>query len=127
MKSCKKRNLTLIEIMIVMFLIMLIMGVVAYNYRGALDEGKAFKTKAGIDQIETVLEMAVAQDPELLENIPSEWEEIVLTAPTVKNPASLIKDGWGESYQVRVEDGRVVVSSKRFEEYKKTHATMFKE
>ena len=32
-KSLKKRYITLIEIMIVMFLIALITGVIAYNYR----------------------------------------------------------------------------------------------
>lgn len=127
MKSCKKRNLTLIEIMIVMFLIMLIMGVVAYNYRGALDEGKAFKTKAGIDSIENILEMSIAQNPDYIDHISSDWIKIVETSPTVKNPASLVKDGWGEYYQVHVEDGRVVVTSRRFEDYKKTHATMFKD
>ncbi len=48
MKQYKRRYITLIEIMIVMFLIALITGVLAYNYRGSLDEGKAFKTKTGL-------------------------------------------------------------------------------
>ena len=47
----KRHFVTLIEMMIVMFLIMLITGVIAYNYRGSLDEGKAFKTRAGIEKV----------------------------------------------------------------------------
>lgn len=33
-----------------MFLIAMITGVIAYNYTGSLEEGKAFKTKAGIEK-----------------------------------------------------------------------------
>ena len=55
MKCMKKRYITLVEMMIVMFLIAMITGVIAYNYTGSLEEGKAFKTKAGIQKIETIL------------------------------------------------------------------------
>ncbi len=48
MYRAAKRCVTLIEMMIVMFLISLITGVIAYYYRGSLDEGKAFKTKAAL-------------------------------------------------------------------------------
>ena len=62
MKKIKRRYITLIEIMIVMFLIALITGVVAYNYRGSLDEGKAFKTRAAIDKLETILNLKVSEN-----------------------------------------------------------------
>ena len=122
MYKTKKRFLTLIEIMIVMFLIMMILGVVAYNYRGALDEGKAFKTKA---DIENILEFAVAQNPELLDDIEARWVDVVKKDQLVKNPAALTKDGWGEQYQVEVDDGKITVSSRKYEEYRKTHGTKF--
>ena len=50
--------------MIVMFLIALITGVIAYNYRGTLEEGKAFKTKAAMEKIETILSLEIANHPD---------------------------------------------------------------
>lgn len=123
MKNIKKKSLTLIEIMIVMFLIMLILGVVAVNYRGALDSGKAFKTQVDIENIQNILDFAVAQDPELIEDVESSWVDIIAHSPLVKNPKTLMKDGWGEVYDVSVEDGKIVVSSKKFDEYNKKHGT----
>lgn len=122
----KRRFVTLIEMMIVMFLIALITGVIAYNYRGSLDEGKAFKTKAGIEKLETILNLEVSKNPQIANQITSKWQEIILTSPLVHDPKSLIRDGWGEEYQVNVDDdGAIRVSSKRFEEYRSTHQTLF--
>ncbi len=37
-----------------------------------------------------------------------------------------MKDGWGQKYVVKYEDGKIKVSSRRYEEYKKKNpATMF--
>lgn len=124
-KSIKKRYVTLIEMMIVMFLIALIIGVIGYNYRGTLDEGKAFKTKAGIEKLETILNLALAENPDLESNIESNWPEIVRTSPLVSNPSSLIKDGWGSTYDVKIEEGRIVVRSQKYEEYIRTNPSMF--
>jgi type II secretory pathway pseudopilin PulG len=123
----KRRAVTLIEMMIVMFLIMLITGVIAYNYRGSLDEGKAFKTKVAIEKIETILNLDVAQNPDHMDNIEGSWKEIIKRSPLVQNASSLTKDGWGEDFDVNVTDGRIEVSSRRFEEYKKANSSMFKE
>lgn len=125
MKKLKKRALTLIEIMIVMFLIMMILGVVAYNLRGAFDEGKAFKTRANIDRLQSMLEFAVAKDPQLLEEIETHWVDIIKSDPLTKDADQLVRDGWGYEYDVEVENGNIVVSSKQYDEYRKTHATKF--
>ncbi len=45
--------MTLMEIMIVMALIAMILGAVAWNYQGALDDGRAFETKANIEKVRT--------------------------------------------------------------------------
>src|ERR1700722_17643833 len=75
----RRRYITLIEIMIVMFLIALIAGATAYNFRGSLDEGKAFKTKAAIEQIENALNLQVAESPELQDSItsPNVWHDVI--------------------------------------------------
>lgn len=117
----KKQFVTLIEMMIVMFLIALITGAIAYNYRGSLEEGKAFKTKMGIEQIERILDLRVADDPELLEGIESNWKEIIRKDPLVKDANSLMRDGWGDDYKVSVQNNRIKVESEHYKEYKKSH------
>lgn len=116
----KRRFVTLIEMMIVMFLIALITGVIAYNYRGSLEEGKAFKTKASIEKIEMILNLRVAEDPDLLDNVESQWQEVIKRDPLVKDPNALIRDGWGKPYDVTVENNVIKVRSQKYNEYKKT-------
>lgn len=117
----RKSYVTLIEIMIVMFLIALITGVIAYNYRGALDQGKVFKTKAGIERLETILNLQISEHPEFAEGVENDWESIVRRSPLVKDPDNLIKDGWGEKYKVTVDRGAVKVSSERLENYERSN------
>jgi len=123
----KRRFVTLIEMMIVMFLIALITGVIAYNYRGTLEEGKAFKTKAGIEKLETILSLRASDDPDLLDDIQSKWQDVIKTSPLVHSPSALIKDGWGGEYEVEVDDGEIKVRSQKYEDYKRSNPTMFGE
>jgi general secretion pathway protein G len=123
----RKRFITLIEIMIVMFLIALITGVIAYNYRGSLDEGKAFKTKVGIEKVRTILNLKAAEDSSFAEEVQSRWKDVIRNSPMVQNPDALIKDGWGEEYQVNEENGTIYVNSRKYEDYINTHReSMFK-
>lgn len=127
-KLLRRRYITLIEIMIVMFLIALITGVIAYNYRGSLDEGKAFKTKIAIEKIQDILTMKTAQDPGLKDNLSGEgWKQIIRDSPMVSNPNSLLKDGWGGEFEVTIDDnGNIKVTSEKYDAYSRTHAgTMF--
>lgn len=120
-----RRHVTLIEMMIVMFLIALILGVLAYNYRGTLEEGKAFKTKAGMEKLETILNLAIAENPDLQNDIESKWQEVIMSSPLVSNPSALIKDGWGNTYDVTVENGKINVRSEKYEEYIRSNPSMF--
>jgi general secretion pathway protein G len=127
--TIKRRYITLIEIMIVMFLIALITGVIAYNYRGSLDEGKAFKTKTAIEKIETILNLAVAEDSNLQNNItaPNVWQEIIKNSPLVSNASALLKDGWGGNFSVTTDSNGVIkVSSPKYDQYAQSHQTLFK-
>lgn len=123
----KKREITLIEIMIVMFLIALITGVIAYNYRGTLEEGKAFKTKAAIEKIETILSLDLANNPSKKDGISTNWKGIIEGSPLVHDSKALTRDGWGDEYQVSIDSNNdnIVVTSKKYEEYKKTHQSLF--
>ena len=117
-----RRLITLIEIVIVMFLIAMITGVIAYNYTGTLEKGKAFKTEMGIERLTTILNLAAAEDRGLTDNIESKWESIVRQSPLVNKPNELINDGWGEKYEVTLDqDGNIQVHSRRYDEYKRSH------
>lgn len=120
----KKQYVTLIEMMIVMFLIAIITGVVAYNYKGTLDESKAFKTKTSIQKIETILNLEVAKNPALINHI-NNWQQVIEQSPMVQNPNAIKYDGWGELFQVTQEDGNIKVYSQKYQEYKAKHNTMF--
>ena len=120
-KKCRKRHVTLVEMMIVMFLIAMIIGVVAYNYSGSLEEGKAFKTKTGIEKIHTILDLHLATHPDDKNNIESNWERIISDSQLTKNAGELTKDGWGNKYTVTTNnEGEIEVSSSRFIEYQRS-------
>jgi general secretion pathway protein G len=116
--SVRKRMITLIEIMIVMFLIALITGVLAYNYRGSLEEGKVFKTQAAMQKLETILNLAVAQDPRLQDGISEHWRTIVESSPLVHNAKDLEYDGWGYEYKVeKNNEGKIEIISEGYNNY----------
>lgn len=117
MKILNRRYITLIEIMIVMFLIALITGALAYRFGGALEKGYAFKTKANIERLEAVLNLAVAEDPPLMQDISSRWQEAVDRSPIVKDPESLKRDGWGNIFEVDIDKGQIIVHSQRYDDY----------
>lgn len=125
-RNAKKRYITLIEIMIVMFLIALITGAVAFNLRGSLDEGKAFTTKTSIEKIENILNLRLSEDPNLAGSISHDWQDIIRNSPMVGNPNALLRDGWGQPFNVSADDRGVIrVQSQRYNEYVSTHQTLF--
>lgn len=115
----KRRYLTLMEIMVVILLIMMIMGVIAYNYSGSLDEGRAFKSKAAIEKVDNILNIEIAKDPSRLNDIESEWVNLIKRNKIVKNPDDLIYDGWGNKLEVQVEDDKIQVHSKKLDDYER--------
>lgn len=115
----KRRYITLIEMIIVITLIGIIMGALAWRYTGALDKGKAFKTETAMARLETILNLAVADRPGIIDDIDSEWKKIVEQSPLVDDPNKLIYDGWGAEYDVSVEDGEIVVRSENYENYRR--------
>ena len=125
-KYKRKYAVTLIEMIIVMILIATITGALAYNYRGALDEGRAFRTKHTIERLEDILNLHVYNHPEDVSNLSQDWKTIVSQSALGsrgKDSKDLLYDGWGQLYQVTTvqEDGETMVrvSSKAFEQYQK--------
>lgn len=113
--------------MIVMFLIAMIIGAVAYKYQGSLEEGKAFKTKISMEKLSTILTLQLADHPEWSSDMQSKWDNLVKQSPLVQNSNDLIFDGWGDKYTVQVDqNGNLEVRSQKYEAYKqKNPTTMF--
>lgn len=102
--------------MIVIFLIGLIGSVVGYNMKGSLDEGKSFKTERAKEQLEDLLNLQIAQgypEDEVIKN-PGDY----LKNAGYSKPDNLIKDGWGELFEITSVYGDVKASSQKWENYK---------
>lgn len=95
----KKKAITLLEIMIVIFLIGLIGSVIGYNVKGSLEEGKAFKTEQGALQIQDILSLE-ASDGTPLEEIIERPGYYLKRSGLCKDYNKLLKDGWGKPYEI---------------------------
>ena len=107
----KKQALTLIEIMIVIVLIGLIGSVIGANMKGSLDEGRSFKTKYAMEQIKDILMLEVAKG-ESVETVVAEKEKFLENSGMVKDVKKMLKDGWGEDFQVSHRGQKITVHSK---------------
>lgn len=112
--------MTLLEIMIVIFLIGLIGSVIGYNVKGSLEEGKAFRSEQGASQIEDILSLAASEGTPL-EEIVDDPEFFLRQSGLCKEPAKLLKDGWGRPYEISLsKDGsEISVVSRSLQEHLK--------
>jgi general secretion pathway protein G len=97
----KRRALTLIEIMIVIFIIGLIGSVIGFNMKGSLDEGKAFKSEQGSKQIYDFLNLEIAQRRDSFEEVISNPEEVLKNCGFINRVEKLMKDGWNQNYEIQ--------------------------
>lgn len=106
------------EIMIVIFLIGLIGGVISYNMKGSMDEGRAFKSERGIEQVGDLLRLAIAKGASL-KDVQERPEFYIKQAGIVKDAEKLLKDGWGQPYEIVQDDARadIIVRSKKLLDY----------
>jgi prepilin-type N-terminal cleavage/methylation domain-containing protein len=115
----KKYAFTLLEIMIVIFLIGIIGSVIGYNMKGSLDKGKAFKTKQAKQKIKDILELEMAKgvEPETVANEP---EKYLRASGLVKNPDKMVLDGWGEKFDIKLKDnGDLNIRSTKYSNWKR--------
>ena len=118
----KKRAITLIEIMIVILLIGIIGGTLAFNMRGSMDQGRAFKSEQNMMRINDILMLESASRGRDLSEIVTSWEEAVSRSPMVKNGAELCRDGWNRAFEVKVSDeDELKITSAKLEAFKKKH------
>lgn len=107
----QKRSLTLIELMIVILLIGIIGGALAFNMKGSLDRGRAFKTEQAALRIHDILSLAIAEGSVKLEDVPTTWHTVIARSPLCSKSSDLEHDGWGHPFQVTVQNGEIHVTS----------------
>ena len=110
-KKAKKRALTLLEIMIVIFLIGVISAVVGYNLKGTTAEGKAFKTSEcarGLAGTENLTGDNIEID---------QVQRVLEKSGLIKNPKSMMKDGWGTQFKISHKDDDFIISSDAFKNH----------
>jgi len=125
----KRRSVTLVEMIIVMILIATITGALAYNYRGTLEKGKAFKTEQTIKKIETILIIHFTEHPEDRAKLSDESSirQIIRRspiAPNLKSGEDPLLDGWGNKMSISEEtdadeDFSIKVTSSALDKYKR--------
>jgi general secretion pathway protein G len=119
-RKVKKQPLTLLEIMIVIFLIGLIGSVIGYNMKGSLDEGKAFRTKQGAAQLRDLLLLEVAKNEITLDEAIENPAKCLKQIGMAKNPEKLLNDGWEQPYTFHKQgDHDFSLTSKKYNEYRR--------
>jgi type II secretory pathway pseudopilin PulG len=116
----KKRALTLLEVMIVIFLITLITGVIGYNMKGSLDKGKVFRTEQAMNQLQDMLLLALSEG-KTMDEILSKPKVVLKELGLARDPEGLLKDGWNVPFEITASRNKndFKIISKKFDEYKK--------
>ena len=114
----KKKALTLLEIMIVIFLITIITGTIGYNMRSAMDKGKAFRSEQAKDQLRDLLVICLAEGANA-DTLAANPVPALKQLGLAKNPEQLILDGWKEKFTIVPNTNKTsfVVTSTKLNEY----------
>jgi type II secretory pathway pseudopilin PulG len=118
-KKKKKGAITLLEIMIVIFLIGLIGSVIGVNMKGSMDKGRAFKTKQAAQRIHDILLLSIAEGTETPESATQHPEEVLTASGMVKDAQQMVKDGWGKRFDFNLDGDDIVIYSTNLDNYEK--------
>lgn len=115
-----KRNLTLLEIMIVIVLIGLIGSVIGFNMKGSLDEGRAFKSRQAQEQIRDILTLEIARGTSV-DRVVERAIQVLDNSGLIKGKAeNFVKDGWGKPFEIKAgPKDTIVVESATLKAYEK--------
>ena len=115
----KKRALSLIEIMIVIFLITLITGTIGYSMRGSLDKGRAFRTEQAKEQLRDLLLICLAESGDA-DSIARDPVSHLKDLGLAKDPDKLIVDGWKVKFEISPSSNKTdfKIRSKALDSYK---------
>ncbi|AHK63579.1 hypothetical protein BOKEGFJH_00702 [Chlamydia avium] len=103
-KYKRKQSITLIEMMVVISLIGIVGGALAFNMRGSIQKGKAFQSEQNCAKIYDILMMEYATGSLSLNEIVDRKESVLEGAAWCKEGRKLLKDAWGEDIIVQVNE-----------------------
>jgi len=127
MKIKKRHPLTIIEIMIVIFIISIVGGVMSYNMKGSLAKGRVFKSEAASKEAYDILSLELASGS-TMSNILDDPESVLKESGLVKNPKKILEDGWGKKFEIIQTDGDdFILYSKKWTDYLKNEKKMSEE
>lgn len=100
----KKRNITLMELMVVMVIIGIISTVIGRGISGSLEKGRKFKTEHSRKQLEEILLLQVALGECRIEDLKDSniVKAQLKKSGLVTKVDDLLKDGWGDPYIIDV-------------------------
>jgi len=96
----KRKAITLLEIMIVIFIIGIIGSVIGYNMKGSMDEGRSYRSEHGSKQVHDLLMLKIAES-DSIEEVLSDAVNVLKDSGFVSNPKKLLKDGWNKEFEIR--------------------------
>ncbi len=124
MKIKRKSPLTIIEVMIVIFIISIVGGVMTHNMKGSLVKGRAFKTETASREAYDILSLELASGTPL-DDILTDPASVLTQSGLVKNPKKLLQDGWGTDFQIiKLGNEDFVLYSKKWIDYLVTDKKM---
>ncbi|SYX09404.1 Tfp pilus assembly protein FimT [Chlamydia poikilotherma] len=114
-KQKRKQSITLIEMMVVITLIGIVGGALAFNMRGSIQKGKVFQSEQNCAKVYDILMMEYATGGASLREIVDQKESVLEGAAWCKDGKKLLKDAWGEDIVVKLNDqgDDLIVFSKR--------------
>jgi type II secretory pathway pseudopilin PulG len=120
MQKRKKQPLTLLEIMIVIFLIGLIGSVIGVNMKGSIDEGRYFKTEQAANQVREVLLLEIAKGNATVDDVIDNPAKHLKNAKILKDPQKMLHDGWGNRFEIKAKGtDDIVVTTQKYRDYSK--------
>ena len=114
--------MTLLEVMIVIFIIGIISSVIGYNMKGSLEKAKAFKTVEGIKKIKEIFELELAQGSTSYEEIANHPDQVLEESGLVSSGKQMLKDGWGQPMEIKISSsGLIKIKSSAYQAYEAKH------
>lgn len=120
-KNKRKQALTLVEMMIVIFIIGIISSVVGVNMKKSMEKGRHFKTKQAIMKLCDIIDIEGENINTSLpqEALKAEVKDVVKKSQFARKGSNLLSDGWGKEFVVKKDDksGQITFISSKYEDY----------
>lgn len=111
----KKYAYSLMELMVVIFLIGLIAATIGYSIKGSFNKGKEFKTTESARQIRDILLLEVATGTNI-DLVISNYQTFLERSGLAKDVNKLVLDGWGNPFIIQKNGNDIEVISEKLQQ-----------